>query len=118
MRLIDADKLVLEFIAHFCGDGTEIPPIAQLAVKMLIDAAPTIDPASLRPKGEWEWFEEWLPSTTEHPAECEDCGWRCGKCRRALEDMVGGYWDDPTEKPQLHFCPNCGADMRGNPNDS
>lgn len=63
--------------------------------------------------GRWEWFEEWLPSTTEHPKECEDCGWRCGNCMRALEDMVGGYWDDPDERPQLAYCPNCGARMDG-----
>lgn len=61
--------------------------------------------------GRWEWFEEWLPSTTEHPRECEDCGWRCGNCKRALEDMVGGYWDIFDEKPQLTYCPNCGCRM-------
>lgn len=64
-------------------------------------------------EGEWEWFEEWSPSTTEHPIECYDCGWRCGKCRTALEDVVGGYWDDPEKKPNLNFCPECGAKMKG-----
>lgn len=72
---------------------------------------------SLRPKGRWVWFEEWLPSTTEHPRECLDCGWRCGECKNALEDMVGGYWDNPDEKPELNYCPNCGADMRGEVDD-
>lgn len=63
-------------------------------------------------KGRWEWFEEWLPSTPDHPRECYDCGWCCSECKNALEDMVGGYWDNPDEKPELNFCPNCGADMR------
>lgn len=63
--------------------------------------------------GRWEWFEEWTPSTPEHPAECEDCGWRCGKCKTALEDVVGGYWDDPDDEPTLRYCPNCGAIMDG-----
>lgn len=63
--------------------------------------------------GEWEWFEEWSPSTTDHPRECDDCGWRCGECKTALADIVGGYWDDPNEKPNLNFCPNCGARMKG-----
>lgn len=64
-------------------------------------------------KREWEWFEEWSPSTPEHPRECDDCGWRCGKCKVALEDTVGGYWDNAFEKPKLHYCPNCGAKMKG-----
>ena len=64
-------------------------------------------------EGEWEWFEEWSPSTPEHPKECDDCGWRCDKCKAALEDVVGGYWDNPLEKPNLSFCPNCGAKMKG-----
>ena len=63
--------------------------------------------------GEWEWFEEWNPSTPEHPRECDDCGWRCGECKTALADIVGGYWDNPDEKPNLNFCPNCGAKMKG-----
>jgi hypothetical protein len=64
-------------------------------------------------EGEWEWFEEWSPSTPEHPSECYDCGWRCGRCKTALEDVVGGYWDDPEKKPNLNFCPECGAKMKG-----
>jgi hypothetical protein len=64
-------------------------------------------------EGEWEWFEEWNPSTPEHPRECDDCGWRCGECKTALADIVGGYWDDPDKKPNFNFCPNCGAHMKG-----
>lgn len=63
--------------------------------------------------GEWEWFEDWLPSTTEHPRELNECGWRCGNCGTALADLVGGYWDDVEEKPKLNFCPDCGAKMDG-----
>ncbi len=61
----------------------------------------------------WEWFEDWIPSTPEHPRECNDCGWRCHNCETALADAVGGYWDDPEEMPNLKFCPNCGAKMKG-----
>lgn len=70
-------------------------------------------PAKKEEEWDWEWFEEWSPGTPEHPRECDDCGWRCGKCKVALEDMVGGYWDDAFEKPKLHYCPNCGAKMKG-----
>lgn len=66
--------------------------------------------------GEWEWFEEWSYSTPDHPAECDDCGWRCSKCKTALEDMANGYYDDSCEVPQLNYCPNCGAKMDGDDN--
>ena len=63
--------------------------------------------------GRWEWFEEWDPGTTDHPRECQDSGWRCGECKTALEDVVGGCWDDPDEEQKLKFCPNCGCCMDG-----
>lgn len=64
-------------------------------------------------KGKWEWFEEWNPSTPEHPRECDECGWQCSECKTALEDVIGGYWDDPEAIPNLNFCPECGARMKG-----
>ena len=81
---------------------------------IIADTAEKIYNAGYRKQseGEWEWFEEWNPSTPEHPRECDDCGWRCGECKTALADIVGGYWDDPEEKPKLNLCPNCGANMR------
>lgn len=112
-RLIDANALDaledLKYIYHPVCDGDAWYRAED--VWKCIGEQPTIDPESLRPKGRWEWFEEWLPSTPDHPRECDDCGWRCGKCKRALEDMVGGYWDIPDEKPELNYCPNCGAQM-------
>lgn len=64
-------------------------------------------------EGWWEWYEEWSPSTTEHPRECDECGWRCHECKTPLADTVGGYWDNPEEVPNLKFCPSCGAKMKG-----
>lgn len=61
--------------------------------------------------GRWEWFEEWFPSTPDHPTECEDSGWRCSECKTALEDIVSGYWDDIDIEPMINYCPNCGAKM-------
>ena len=63
--------------------------------------------------GRWEWFEDWDPGTPDHPRECQDSGWRCGECKTALEDVVGGCWDDSHEEPKLKFCPNCGCCMDG-----
>lgn len=64
-------------------------------------------------EGEWEWFEVWSPSTPGHPGKCEDCGWQCSRCKVELKDMVGGYWCDVSTMPELPFCPNCGAKMKG-----
>lgn len=77
-------------------------------------------PANVAPvvHGLWEWFEDWYPSTPDHPMECEDCGWRCGECKTALEDMVGGCWDDSDDEPKLNYCLNCGAKMDGGDSDA
>ena len=78
--------------------------------KAEINAIPAADVAPVV-HGRWEWFENWNPGTPEYPTEREDCGWMCGKCKTALYDVVGGYWDDPDDEPKLKFCPNCGAKM-------
>lgn len=38
---------------------------------------------------------------------------KCTNCEKSLEDLFSGdfYWDDD----KLHFCPNCGARMDGDP---
>ena len=56
-------------------------------------------------QGEWKWEEEWYDN------ECIDCGWECSICHVALEDIVGGDWDDRFNPPKLRYCPNCGAKM-------
>lgn len=117
MRLIDADVLSKKWQDVIDRKPEEKDTVAYLTFQLFIERLkeePTIDPERLRPKGRWEWFEEWLPSTPDHVRECLDCGWLCGKCRMALEDMVGGYWDNPDEKPELNYCPNCGAKMEDN----
>ena len=90
-----------------CGTGDAID---------IIEDAPATDVAPVV-HGRWEWFEEWYPSTPGHPMECEDYGWRCGECKTALEDMVGGCWDDPDDEPKLNYCPKCGAMMEGGDGD-
>ena len=72
-----------------------------------IKAIPAADVVPVR-HGRWEWFEEWNQSTPESKKECIDCGWRCGRCKVNLDDMVGWYWDDPYDEPKLNWCPNCG----------
>lgn len=100
MRLIDADAL-LERMKR---------TNRYFNVKFDIEEAPTIEAEPVR-HGRWEWFEEWSPSTPESPKECIDCGWRCGRCKVKLDDMVGWYWDDPHDEPKLNYCPNCGGKL-------
>ena len=81
-------------------------------IEIEIGKMQSADVAPVMP-GKWEWFEEWDMGTSDHPIECEDCGWRCSRCRTALEAIVGGYWDNPDEVPKVKFCPNCGVQMEG-----
>lgn len=56
----------------------------------ILDKIPTINPESLRPQGKWE-----IGSDGYYPY--------CSKCK-----------DEPKNGVMTNFCPNCGADMRGN----
>lgn len=108
-QIEEMTKTILEtdILCHTCGESTD-SYCAEAIAAALYNAC-----HRKQKEGEWEWFEEWNPSTPEHPRECDDCGWRCAKCKTALADEVGGYWDDPLEKPKLSFCPHCGAHMKG-----
>lgn len=119
MRLIDADAIPELFDKEYKAtrllieQGEEhLDNLAEgfTEAHNVIQRMATIDAAPVR-HGRWEWFEEWSQSTTEHQAECQDCGWRCGECKTALEDIVGGYWDDIDREPMMNYCPNCGARM-------
>lgn len=103
---IDRDKILLAIEAYI-----ELPT----AYENIEREIGNIPPADVAPvvHGEWEWYEKWIPSTTEHPAECQAFGWRCGNCKRDAREMGFGYWDDPTEKPLMIYCPVCGAKMDG-----
>lgn len=69
----------------------------------LIANGVTIDPASLRPKGEWIYnTDDFTPKK-----RCTNCGYN--------KPLVAG---EAIKQEPDNFCPNCGADMRGNPHDS
>ena len=69
----------------------------------------TIDPASLRPKGEWtecDWVKyDGHGECIHYPKEAL----RCSNCCNAFKKKL--LW-------KRNFCPNCGADMRGETHDS
>ena len=56
--------------------------------------APTIEE---RKTGKWVWSDE-------------DASWKCGSCDCVFEEYD---W-----KPEYNYCPNCGADMRGEQDES
>lgn len=91
MRLIDANALMKKEL---------IPPCGVVSVDD-IKKAPTIDPESLRPKGRWvnEDFLE-KAATVNDPAICSNC-------KKPAHKAEHGY------AILSKFCPNCGADMRG-----
>lgn len=94
MRLIDADEI--PFRKEF-GDMSDNPKM--FVFKSDVDKIPTIDPASLRPKGEWKWYDHTISFWYI------ERGYMCSVCGSKQED-------------ETHFCPNCGADMRGETHDS
>jgi len=89
MRQIDADVLWMEF-----NNASWYRNVDQYEIALpLIDAAHTIDPDSLRPKGEWVSVE----AKPHLIYECSLC-----KSKWSYGAML-----------HMNFCPNCGADMRG-----
>ena len=84
MRMIDADALLAEYDRLHEG-----PPGK---ARTLIENAPTIEPERL--KGHWIPIDE-----DSDVYECDVC--------RTTYDTICGTFDLP------YFCPLCGADMRG-----
>lgn len=90
-RYIDADALH-DFVNEEFGDDV---PYEWAWALTVVDHAPTIE---ARPvvRGEWEQcFEDWRKQIEGD--KCSACGFEHYGC------SVKHY----------HFCPNCGADMRG-----
>lgn len=84
MRLIDADALIQ---SEFKND------ISYKAFVNLVKRQPTIE----RKTGEWIIEPHEVKGMYIH---------RCAMCMNVL--MIA-----PTNRPKYSYCPNCGADMRG-----
>ena len=93
MRCIDADALKNRLTALVRG-GTNL----NYCIADMIDRAPTIEPE--RKKGEWNFIGDQM-------FECSECGTYYTQSQ--FHQMRVRISD--TEFPK--FCPNCGADMRG-----
>ena len=99
MRLVDADALIAQIEENICKPCIERKEdyhrvrcrACQYGDEINdIDSAPTIEPK----KGKWR-------------RRLVDCGfnadWHCSRCG----------WKTSLEEHGYNFCPNCGADMRG-----
>ena len=94
MRLIDADELRRRILAFATGCHSEV--LAVDTIMMLLAQASTINPDDLRPQGRWIDIDR-LEVRPEWICRCSLCG-----CPQDFKH---------------HYCPNCGADMRGDAGD-
>lgn len=96
MRPIDADVLYKQ-LKHFgLENGSSLGRHSGIAEDFLhaIASAPTIDPESLRPQGEWIKVGTYRD---EDGFLCYEYG--CSLCNRIVDEL------EP-------YCPNCGAKMK------
>ena len=86
MRLIDKDALLNIFSRYYGNDKIEVDEVIEW-----IDEQPTIEE---RKTGNWVGIDD-------EPCETFEC------------DVCGFVLDDWIEGAFYNYCPNCGADMRG-----
>ena len=87
-RLIDANALIAKYGSWYTEEGTEEGYIG--TIKGIVDCMPTIEPK----QGHWVGIDD-------EPYD----DWECDRCGEIVTDCG---WD-----VLPNFCPNCGADMRG-----
>lgn len=102
MRSIDADALKNAFSNMYREDY-------ERWIKEVIDNAPTIEPfekigaiciencGGYRPKGEWKYTGMGI--------------YECTNCKAEYEAGISDHCN--VNNSEYRFCPNCGADMRG-----
>ena len=89
VRLIDANAAALNTHKEIYWTESEAA-----AVRNFLAHQPTIDPESLRPKGQW------VSDEGDILFHCSECG---------TQISISGDYDDLS----WNYCPNCGADMEG-----
>lgn len=106
-RMIDADAFRRELDNHWPFTKEEqskhgIADFAKGTVLMVLDQMPTIE----RKTGKWievevfpESYDIYGNKTWSSEMQCDQCGFR----HTAIEGHMAQY----------NYCPNCGADMRG-----
>lgn len=103
MRLIDADVLVpneVHTIIRLTATGEQTESVVYAEQ---IDNAPTVD-AVERKRGEW----------IEENRRPKSMMFYCSECHRTAYDPQNHHGGQ--KRCRYAFCPNCGADMRGENN--
>lgn len=99
MRLIDADALKRNLIKDHLIDS-DLPYFSAIEA---IDNAPTVED---RPQGEWiEWTDERFGGVTIYCSECN-------------KDALCKYEDGVFRQMKSDYCPNCGAKMEAENDES
>jgi len=93
-RLIDANALKLTGCCVTNNDGSTTVKAAVMEED--IDNAPTIDAEPVR-HGKWVVCDEIIAGIYHTVSECSECG----------------FTTDKMFREEMPYCPNCGADMRG-----
>ena len=100
MRLIDADALAKNLMTITVYNSNQyamgIVKGVDITMEMLLNA-PTIDPESLRPQGEWIRYHDADLGWDEYGIRCPNCNWKV---------------EDDDIKFSMPFCPKCGANMK------
>lgn len=102
MRLIDADAV--DFTIPENPDFMIV--LLMQVLKNVIDQAPTIDPESLRPQG--EWIDLYGYQYANHRYVCSRC--REDALYKIEADALGR---EHYVQALSDSCPNCGAKMKG-----
>lgn len=95
MRLIDADALKEAFEEVYPLATNEMGGAVNKRIYDIIDNAPTVEE---RPKGKWEYVGMGI--------------YECTNCKAEYEAGLADHCN--INNSEFKYCPNCGADMRGN----
>ena len=97
MRLIDADALISSVLKKAIDDAflNGNTDMHRLLIQVIAHQ-PTIDAEPVR-HGKWIVWDEILAGIYHTVSECSECG----------------FTTDKMFREEMPYCPNCGADMRG-----
>lgn len=97
VRLIDANDVMQNVLDEIRYKESLYTSTVRLITQKAIDAAPTIDPESLRPVAHWENEDDFYGDSIV---------WLCSACKKRVV-----LYDGTPEENAYEYCPYCGARM-------